>query len=247
MALGEECSPVVLRGFKKTKLLCRCMMMGSSSLVKSLTTTALRETCRKFLASPLLVRNLPAHCFIDQLGKLTWGEDMSYTLGEAQAQAQAQAKCLHMAHWLTNCANRCIIINNQEVINTLWYGNKGVGNLRLIGLVGLGPASRVFTFHLDSLLTATTNISICPHMTSYSNMAGLCGSTLYDCERRHAGGRRYLHDAHPYPRVKRGAMADTLLLSLASRRRPGTVILVGFEIALTFLPWLEGSDWVHGG
>lgn len=27
-------------------------------------------------------------------------------------------------------------------------------------------------------------------------------------------------------------MADTLLLSLASRRRPGTVILVGFEIAL---------------
>ncbi len=34
-------------------------------------------------------------------------------------------------------------------------------------------------------------------------MAGVCGSTLYDCERRHAGGRRYLHDAHPYPRVKR--------------------------------------------
>ncbi len=27
-------------------------------------------------------------------------------------------------------------------------GNRGVGNLRLIGLVGLGPASRVFTFHL---------------------------------------------------------------------------------------------------
>jgi len=49
-------------------------------------------------------------------------------------------------------------------------GNRGVGNLRLIGLVGLGPASRVFTFHLlDSLLTTTTNISICPHMTSYSN------------------------------------------------------------------------------
>jgi hypothetical protein len=49
-------------------------------------------------------------------------------------------------------------------------GNRGVGNLRLIGLVGLGPASRVFIFHLlDSLLTATTNISICPHMTSYSN------------------------------------------------------------------------------
>jgi len=35
-------------------------------------------------------------------------------------------------------------------------GNRGVGNLRLIGLVGLGPASRVFTFHLDSLLTTTT-------------------------------------------------------------------------------------------
>jgi len=49
-------------------------------------------------------------------------------------------------------------------------GNRGVGNLRLIGLVGLEPASRVFTFHLlDSLLTATTNISICPHMTSYFN------------------------------------------------------------------------------
>jgi len=42
-------------------------------------------------------------------------------------------------------------------------GNRGVGNLRLIGLVGLGPASRVFTFHLlDSLLTATTKIPICP-------------------------------------------------------------------------------------
>ncbi len=36
-------------------------------------------------------------------------------------------------------------------------GNRGVGNLRFIGLVGLRPASRVFTFHLlDSLLTATT-------------------------------------------------------------------------------------------
>jgi len=31
-----------------------------------------------------------------------------------------------------------------------------------IGLVGLGPASRVFTFLLDSLLTATTKIPICP-------------------------------------------------------------------------------------
>ncbi len=27
-------------------------------------------------------------------------------------------------------------------------GNRGVGNLRLIGLVGLGPASRVFTCSL---------------------------------------------------------------------------------------------------
>ncbi len=43
-------------------------------------------------------------------------------------------------------------------------GNRGVGNLRFIGLVGLGPASRVFT-----LLTATTKISICPYMTSFSN------------------------------------------------------------------------------
>jgi hypothetical protein len=49
-------------------------------------------------------------------------------------------------------------------------GNRGVGNLHLIGLVGLGPASRVFTCSLlDRLLTATTSISICPHMTSYSN------------------------------------------------------------------------------
>jgi hypothetical protein len=32
-----------------------------------------------------------------------------------------------------------------------------------IGLIGLGPASRVFTFHLlDSLLTTTTKIPICP-------------------------------------------------------------------------------------
>jgi len=39
-----------------------------------------------------------------------------------------------------------------------------------IGLVGLRPASRVFSFHLlDSLLTTTTKMSICPHMTSYSN------------------------------------------------------------------------------
>ncbi len=38
-----------------------------------------------------------------------------------------------------------------------------------IGLIGLGPASRVFTCSLlDRLLTATTNISIC-YMTSYSN------------------------------------------------------------------------------
>ncbi len=37
-------------------------------------------------------------------------------------------------------------------------GNRGVGNLRLIGLVGLGPASRVFTFHLlDSLVPANNN------------------------------------------------------------------------------------------
>jgi hypothetical protein len=45
-------------------------------------------------------------------------------------------------------------------------GNRGVGNLRLIGLVvlGLGPASRVFIFHLlDSLLTATTNILYAPY------------------------------------------------------------------------------------
>ncbi len=46
-----------------------------------------------------------------------------------------------------------------------------------IGLVGLGPA----TFHLlDSLLTTTTKMSICPHMTSYSNkrMEETCVRTL---------------------------------------------------------------------
>ncbi len=53
-------------------------------------------------------------------------------------------------------------------------GNRGVGNLRFIGLVGLGPAGRVFTFHLlDSLLTATTKISICPHTPSYANKSPL--------------------------------------------------------------------------
>jgi len=49
-------------------------------------------------------------------------------------------------------------------------GNRGVGNLRLIGLVGLGPASRVFTCSLlDRLLTASTPYTKMPHMTSYSN------------------------------------------------------------------------------
>jgi len=39
-----------------------------------------------------------------------------------------------------------------------------------IGLIGLGLASRVFTCSLlDRLLKATIKISICPHMTSYSN------------------------------------------------------------------------------
>ncbi len=64
---------------------------------------------------------------------------------------------------------------------TFCVGNRGVGNLRFIGLVGLGPASRVFTFHLlDSLLTATPKISICPHMTSYSNIfaSSLSGKRL---------------------------------------------------------------------
>ncbi len=38
-------------------------------------------------------------------------------------------------------------------------GNRGDGNLRLIGLIGLGPASRVFTCSLlDRLLTATVGI-----------------------------------------------------------------------------------------
>jgi len=55
---------------------------------------------------------------------------------------------------------------NSLIENETWelvVGNRGVGNLRLIGLVGLGP------FHLLGSLLTTTNISICPHMTSYSN------------------------------------------------------------------------------
>jgi len=61
----------------------------------------------------------------------------------------------------------------HEDIASHSVGNRGVGNLRLIGLVGLGPASRVFTFHLlDSLLTATTRMSICPHMTSIPTHSG---------------------------------------------------------------------------
>ncbi len=39
-----------------------------------------------------------------------------------------------------------------------------------IGLMGLGPASGVFTCSLlDRLLIVISKISICPHMTSYSN------------------------------------------------------------------------------
>jgi hypothetical protein len=45
-----------------------------------------------------------------------------------------------------------------------------VSNLRSEPYRAGARGLRVFTFHLlDSLLTATTNISICPHMTSYSN------------------------------------------------------------------------------
>ncbi len=44
---------------------------------------------------------------------------------------------------------------------TKFVGNRGDGNL---GLIGLGPASRVFTFHLlDRLLTATTKINFGPY------------------------------------------------------------------------------------
>ncbi len=48
--------------------------------------------------------------------------------------------------------------------------NRGVGNLRLIRLIGLGPASRVFTCSLlDRLLYSFNPIYYMPHMTSYSN------------------------------------------------------------------------------
>ncbi len=42
----------------------------------------------------------------------------------------------------------------------------GDGNLRLHRADRAGPASRVLP--ADRLLTATTKISMCPHMTSYS-------------------------------------------------------------------------------
>jgi len=41
------------------------------------------------------------------------------------------------------CSRHCPASNEKVGV-----GNRGVGNLRFIGLVGLGPASRVFTFHL---------------------------------------------------------------------------------------------------
>ncbi len=45
----------------------------------------------------------------------------------------------------------------------VFVGNRGVGNLRLIGLVGLGPASRVFTCSLlDRLLQLQPHIPKCP-------------------------------------------------------------------------------------
>lgn len=67
-------------------------------------------------------------------------------------------------------------------------------------------------------------------------MADLYGSILHGCERRHACGRRYLHDVYPDLRVKWvGSFGGYLLLSLASGRCSGTAILVGFEIILAFL------------
>jgi hypothetical protein len=49
-------------------------------------------------------------------------------------------------------------------------GNRGDGNLRLIGLIGLGPASRVFTCSLLDRLISSFNLHTkMPHMTSTSN------------------------------------------------------------------------------
>jgi len=57
------------------------------------------------------------------------------------------------------------------IVNALEIGEMVIS--AFIGLIGLGPASRVSTCSLlDRLLTATTNISICPHMTSYPNKMG---------------------------------------------------------------------------
>ncbi len=95
-------------------------------------------------------------------------------------------RCSAIRGWI-----QCIPMDWSPSMGLVSVGNRGVGNLRLIGLVGLGPASRVFTFHLlGSLLTTTTNISICPHMTSLFN--SICTRTpvsleallLGDCPRR---------------------------------------------------------------
>jgi len=65
---------------------------------------------------------------------------------------------LQTAHF-SSCAQAVLPMKFEALSHLVPVGNKGVGNLRLIGLVGLGPATRVSTFHLlDSLLTATTDI-----------------------------------------------------------------------------------------
>jgi len=57
---------------------------------------------------------------------------------------------------------------DEKVRSVLEIGNMVI--FAFIGLVGLGPASRVFTFHLlDNLLTTTIKMSICSHMILYFN------------------------------------------------------------------------------
>ncbi len=83
--------------------------------------------------------------------------------------ANASRTCGPLPSMLTTslARRRCVRLFYLRVA---CVGNRGIGNLRFIGLVGLGAASRVSTFHLlDSLLKASTPYTKMPHMTSCSN------------------------------------------------------------------------------
>jgi hypothetical protein len=62
-----------------------------------------------------------------------------------------------------------------SVSETEDVGNRGVGNLRRIGLAGLGPASQYLPppTSVDSLLIATTNISMPPYEVTSTGVVGV--------------------------------------------------------------------------